>query len=92
MGAIIELLLVLLEIYYWVVIIAVIASWLVQFNAVNAHNPLVRQILEFLYAVTEPVFRPVRQILPPISGIDLSPLVVLLGIWFLQRLLVRALY
>lgn len=92
MAAIVDLLLLLLQLYSWVVIAAVIASWLIQFNAINAHNPIVRQILEFLYALTEPVFQQVRRILPAISGIDLSPLIVLLGIFFLERLLIRSLY
>ncbi len=92
MAAIVDLLLLVLQLYSWVVIAAVIASWLIQFNAINAHNPIVRQILEFLYALTEPVFQQVRRILPAISGIDLSPLIVLLGIFFLERLLIRSLY
>jgi len=92
MGAIVDLLLLILQLYSWVVIAAVIASWLIQFNAINAHNPVVRQILEFLYALTEPVFQQVRRILPAISGIDLSPLIVLLAIFFLQRLLIQSLY
>jgi YggT family protein len=82
------LLLTLLNIYEWVIIAAVIASWLVVFNVINARNEIVRGILRALDALTEPVFRQVRRILPAMGGIDLSPLIVLLALWFLERLIV----
>ena len=74
-----------LDIYKWVVIAAVIVSWLTAFNVINPHNNFVRAVLRILYALTEPVFRPIRKVIPPIGGLDLSPLIVLvLLIWFLQ--------
>ena len=63
---------------------AVIMSWLVAFNVVNVHNNFARSVLRLLYALTEPVFRPVRKVIPPVGGLDLSPIVVFLAIWFLQ--------
>jgi YggT family protein len=73
-----------LELYIWVVIAAVIMSWLLAFNVVNYHNNIVRSVVRILDALTEPVFRAVRKILPPIGGLDLSPLVVFFAVWVLQ--------
>jgi YggT family protein len=84
----ISLALLLIDIYQGVVIAAVIASWLVVFNVVNARNEIVRGILRALDALTEPVFRQIRRIIPPIGGLDLSPLIVLIALWFLERLIV----
>jgi len=84
LNPIAALLIEVLEIYKWVVIAAVIVSWLTAFNVINTHNNFVRSLLRILYALTEPVFRPIRKIIPPIGGIDLSPIIVFLIIWFLQ--------
>jgi YggT family protein len=62
--------------YEIVVIAAVIVSWLVAFNVINSHNNLVRSLLRVIYALTEPVFRPIRRIIPSMGGLDLSPLIV----------------
>jgi YggT family protein len=78
----------LLEIYKWIVLAAVVVSWLAAFNVINEHNNFVRTALRVLYNLTEPVFRPVRRILPAMGGLDLSPIVVLVAIWFLQYCLV----
>ena len=83
-NPIIWLLLRLLDLYSWVVIAAVIASWLIAFNVINLHNQFVRQVMRVLDALTEPVFRQVRRVIPPFGGLDLAPLIVLLGIWFLE--------
>ena len=74
-----------LELYIWVVIAAVIMSWLLAFNVVNYHNNIVRSVVRILDALTEPVFRAVRKILPPLCCLDLSPLVVFFAVWILQR-------
>jgi YggT family protein len=74
----------LLDFYKWVVIAAVIVSWLIAFNVINTYNNFVRSLLRGLEALTEPVFRRVRKVVPPMGGLDLSPLVVLVVIWFLQ--------
>lgn len=87
-NPIISLVLLLLDLYEWVVIVAVIASWLVVFNVVNVSSQIVRSILRALDALTDPVFRQVRRVIPPIGGLDLSPLVVLIALWFLQQVIV----
>lgn len=84
-GALIAVILAVLDIYWWVILVAVIASWLVSFGVINAYNPMARSILQVLQALTEPVFRQIRRVVPPIGGLDLSPIVVLLIIFFLQR-------
>ncbi len=89
-GALAEVLLVVLNLYTWIIIAAVIASWLVNFGVINIHNQFARMIVSALYALTEPIFAQVRRILPPFGGLDLSPIVVLLGIFFLQRLIIRS--
>jgi YggT family protein len=84
LNPIAALLIEVLEIYKWVVIAAVIVSWLTAFNVINVHNNFVRTLLRILLALTEPVFRQVRRVIPPIGGLDLSPIVVFVVIWFLQ--------
>jgi YggT family protein len=79
------LLLTILDLYWWIVIAAVIASWLVGFGIINAYNPIARTILRTLHALTEPVFGPVRRIIPAIGGLDISPLIVLLLLTFLRN-------
>jgi len=72
----------------WIVIfVQVILSWLVAFHVVNTYNPFVRGLLSGLEKLTEPLYRPIRRILPDFGGIDFSPMVLLLLIWLLQRLL-----
>jgi YggT family protein len=79
------LLLQILDIYWWIIIAAVISSWLVGFGIINAYNPIARNILRVLHALTEPVFGPVRRIIPALGGLDLSPLIVLLLLTFLRN-------
>src|SRR5579884_191820 len=84
LNPIAALLIEILEIYKWIVILAVLVSWLVAFNVINVHNNFVRTVLRVLMALTEPVFRPVRRVIPPVAGLDLSPIIVFVIIWFLQ--------
>jgi YggT family protein len=83
-----ELLLLVLDIYWWVVIVAVIVSWLVSFGVLNVHNPNARIVLRALYAITEPVFRQIRWVIPDLGGIDISPIITVIAIWFLERVVV----
>jgi len=70
----------ILNIYEWIVIAAVIVSWLTAFNVINSHNQFVRSLLRILIALTEPVFRQIRRVIPSMGGLDLSPLIVFLVI------------
>ncbi len=84
LNPIAALLIEVLEIYKWIVIAAVIVSWLTAFNVINQYNNFVRTILRILITLTDPVFRHVRRVIPPIGGLDFSPIVVFVIIWFLQ--------
>ena len=74
------------SIYFWILIASVVMSWLQVFG-VGAGNPLMGTIGEFLFRVTEPVLGPIRRILPDLGGLDISPLVALLGLHFIQQFL-----
>ncbi|WP_419816391.1 YggT family protein [Glacieibacterium sp.] len=77
----------LLEILKWTVIIQAILSWLVAFNVINLHNQFVRSVVHTLERLLEPIYRPIRRILPDVGGIDLSPMVVILAIILVQNLI-----
>ena len=78
-----------LEIYTWVIIASAIMSWLVAFGVINTRNQFIRVVVDVLYRVTEPVLRPIRRLLPNLGGVDISPVIVLLLIFFLRHLLVE---
>ena len=86
-GPVIWLIFTVIQLYMYVVIAAVILSWLTAFNVINTHNRVVYMIGDVIYRLTEPALRPIRRILPDLGGIDLSPLVLLLGLVFLQKVL-----
>ena len=75
----------IITIYIWLLIGSAVLSWLVAFNVVNTRNPIVHSIGEFLYRITEPALRPIRSILPNLGGIDVSPVILILGLLFLER-------
>jgi YggT family protein len=76
-----------ITLYIWILIAAAVLSWLIAFNVVNARNPIVANIGEFLYRVTEPALRPIRNILPNLGGIDISPVILIIGLLFLKQLI-----
>jgi YggT family protein len=76
-----------LDIYTWIIIAAVIFSWLFAFNVVNGRNQFVGMVGDFLHKATEPVLRPIRRMLPDLGGLDISPIVLLLIIFFVRRFL-----
>jgi len=87
MQALATILYIALTIYWWIVLAAVIFSWLYAFNVVNARNQFVSTIGGFLYQITEPALRPIRRFMPAFSGIDISPIVLFLVITFIRILL-----
>src|SRR6266511_3754750 len=74
----------LLTLYIYILVAAAVMSWLVAFNVVNPRNQFVSMVGEFLYRITEPVLRPIRNVLPNMGGLDISPIIVILLIWFIQ--------
>ncbi|HYJ30792.1 MAG TPA: YggT family protein [Allosphingosinicella sp.] len=77
----------LLRVLTWIIIIQAVLSWLVAFNVINTHSDFMRNLLYALGRLTEPLYRPIRRILPDFGGVDLSPLVLLLIIYALRILL-----
>lgn len=89
LDPLIQVAIVALDLYWWVVIVSAILSWLVAFNVVNTSNRLVYTIGDFLWRITEPALRPIRRVLPNLGGIDISPVVLLLAIFFVKQLLIN---
>lgn len=92
MRAILDVVLIALDLYTYVIIAAAIFSWLYAFNVVNPRNQVVSMIGNALYQMTEPVLRPIRNVMPNLGGLDLSPIVLLLLIMLLQRLIIYYVY
>jgi YggT family protein len=78
---------VLLQILWWIIIIQAVLSWLVVFNVINTHNDFVRSFFTALDRLTRPLYAPIRKIMPDFGGLDFSPVVVLLLIYVLRILL-----
>ena len=76
-----------IDIYTWIVIASAIMSWLVAFGVINVRNQFIRVVVDLLYRLTEPVLRPIRRFLPNLGGVDISPIILLLGLYFFQSLL-----
>lgn len=92
MRAILDVIMIALNIYVWIIIASAIFSWLYAFNVVNARNQFVAAIGNFLYQATEPLLRPIRRFMPDLGTIDISPIVLLLGIFLLQRVIIYYIY
>ncbi|MGE0252824.1 MAG: YggT family protein [Dongiaceae bacterium] len=92
MNPILWLLLTILDIAFWVVLISVILSWLINFQILNLRNQVVSRINYFFQSVTEPVLRPMRRYIPIIGGVDLTPLALLLIIKFIQMAIIHWFY
>ena len=88
-GPLFWLLNTVIDIYIWLLIAGAILSWLIAFNVVNTHNRFVYLVGDFLHRVTEPALRPIRRVLPNLGGLDLSPLLLILLLLFLQQVLAR---
>src|SRR5690348_18133488 len=74
----------ILSLVWWVFLIMIVMSWLISFNVINTRNQFVAGVWRALNQVTEPILRPIRRIVPPMGGLDLSPIVVFIIIFFLQ--------
>ncbi len=83
-GLIIYIIAPLLDLLWWIVIIGVVLSWLINFNVINTQNQFVATVYRITYAVTEPLLRPIRSVLPMLGGLDFSPIILLLLIGFVR--------
>lgn len=89
MTSILQILLLILDIVQWIILAHIIMSWLINFQVLNLRQPLVAQIWDGLNRILEPMYSRVRSILPNMGGIDLAPLVVLVGVYALRIILIN---
>ena len=87
-----EVALIAIDLYIWILIASAILSWLIAFNVVNTRNQFVASIAEFLWRVTGPALRPIRRMMPNLGGIDISPVILILLLIFLQRVIIRLVF
>ena len=92
LGPILEIVDTILGLYMWVIILSVVMSWLYAFNVVNASNRFVYAVGYFTHRLTEPALAPIRRFLPNFGAIDLSPVVLLLAVFFLRRVIQNLLF
>mgnify|MGYP002885725020 FL=1 len=84
LGPFLRVVLIAIDLYMWVVVIGVVLSWLVAFNVINTSNKFVYMIGDFCHRATEPILGPIRRRLPNLGGLDISPLVVILGLVWIE--------
>ncbi|MGR3455086.1 YggT family protein [Pseudooceanicola sp.] len=87
MLSLFQILMLILDVVWFIIIVHVIMSWLINFQVLNLRQQFVAQVWDGLNRLVEPLYRPVRRILPPMSGIDLAPLVVLIGVYAIRIIL-----
>ena len=92
MRAVLDIVIIILDLYTWLLIASAILSWLIAFNVVNTRNQFVSAVAEFLYRITEPVLAPIRSIMPNLGGLDISPIIVILLIMFIERVIMCYIY
>ncbi len=92
MGAILSLLSLAITIYIWIIIIQVLLSWLIVFDVINVKNEQAQNLINLLKKATDPVFKPLQKYIPPIGGIDITPIIVILGLTLIQRALFSGYY
>jgi len=88
MRAVLDVILLALQLYIYLLIAAAVLSWLIAFNVVNTRNQVVAAIGEFLYRITEPALRPIRNILPNLGGIDISPVILILLVILIENIII----
>ena len=88
MLALIQTVVLALDLYWWIIIASAVFSWLYAFNVVNPRNQVVSTIGNMLFRITEPALRPIRRFLPDLGGIDISPIILLLIIFFIRQFLI----
>lgn len=86
MYALYNLINTVISIYIWILIASVVLSWLVAFGVINTRNPLVYRVGDILHRLTEPLLRPIRSLLPSMSGLDISPIILIVALYFIRDL------
>jgi YggT family protein len=90
MRAVLDIILLILDLYRWVLIAMIIMSWLISFNVINTRNGFVEGVWRVLNQLTEPVLRPIRRVMPNLSGLDISPIIAFIIIFFIHPAVARA--
>lgn len=88
MRAILEIILLVLDLYWWVLIAMIVLSWLISFNVINTRNQFVATVLRIVTALTDPLLKPIRRYIPSVGGLDLSPIVLFIGLYFVRRVII----
>jgi YggT family protein len=91
MGALIEVIMMASEIYIWIIIASAAVSWLIAFDVINVRNEQAANLVNLLNRLTEPVYKPIRKYIPPLGGVDVTPIVVIFIIIILRNIIVRLL-
>jgi YggT family protein len=92
MRAILDIVMVVLNLYTWIIIAGAVLSWLIAFGVVNIRNDFVRSIWNLFLALTEPFLRPIRNFMPSTGGIDISPIILLLAVMLIERIIIYYIY
>ena len=92
MRALLDIVLIALNLYTWAVIGSAVLSWLIAFNVINMRNDVVRSLASALYQLTEPAMRPIRRMLPNLGSLDISPIILLLLIMLIERVIMMYIY
>jgi len=87
LGPLVSIIAIAIHLYIWLIIAAAIMSWLIAFGVVNTYNRVVHVINDFLYRITEPALRPLRRFIPSLGGIDITPVVLILILYFIDMVL-----
>jgi YggT family protein len=89
MTSLLQILLLILDVVWFIMIVHIIMSWLINFQVLNLRQPLVAQIWDGLNRLLEPLYGRIRSILPPMGGLDLAPLIALIGVYALRIILIN---
>ena len=92
MRAVLDVVLIALQLYIYLLIASAVLSWLIVFNVVNTRNQFVAMVSDFLYRITEPALRPIRRVMPNLGGIDISPIILVLIIILIENIIIRYIY
>jgi len=92
MRAILEVIILLLDLYWWVLLAMIVLSWLISFNVINTANQFVATVHRVVTALTEPLLKPIRRIVPAVGGLDLSPIILFVALYFARRVIILYIY
>ncbi len=92
MAAIGNILFLLLDIFFGIIILQVVLSWLIVFEVINVRNAQAQNLIKLLNKITEPVFKPLRKVIPPIAGIDITPIIIIFGISLVKSYVIAPIF